>query len=57
MRQFLFSSAIVSSLAAGVNLLRRTLLGPLSWRVWLLWASWTISLVLAVASVMERKKS
>ncbi|MEJ6758788.1 MAG: hypothetical protein QMB06_00300 [Pontimonas sp.] len=56
MRQFLFSSALLSSLATGIGLLRRTLRSPLSWQVWLLWASWAISLVLAIASVIDRKK-
>jgi cytochrome c-type biogenesis protein CcmH/NrfF len=56
MRSFLFSSAIISSVATGIGLLRSSLRGPLSWHLWLLWASWAISLVLAVATVMERKK-
>jgi hypothetical protein len=55
MRSFLFSSAIISSLATGIGLLRSSLRGPLSFHLWLLWASWAISLVLAVTSVMERK--
>ncbi|MDC0991638.1 hypothetical protein OAR17_01470 [Pontimonas sp.] len=55
MRQFLFSSAIVSSIATGIGLLRKTLRAPLSWQTWLLWLSWVISLVLAIASVIERK--
>lgn len=55
MRQFLFSSAIVSSVATGVGLLPRTLRAPLTWQTWLLWLSWAISLVLAIASVVERK--
>jgi len=55
MRQFLFSSAIVSSIATGVGLLRKTLRAPLSWQTWLLWLSWVISLILAVSSVLDKK--
>jgi len=53
MRQFLFSSAIVSSIATGVGLLRKTLRAPMTWQTGLLWLSWAISLVLAIASVLE----
>jgi len=56
MREFLLSSSILSALASGVTLLRRTLRGPLTWQVWLLWVSWVISLVLAIAAVMEKRK-
>ena len=56
MRHFLFSSAIVSSVATGGGLLRRTLQAPLSWQTWLLWVSWAISLALSVAGVVERSK-
>ena len=56
MREFLLSSSILSALASGVTLLRRTLRGPLTRQVWLLWASWVISLVLAIAAVMEKRK-
>ena len=56
MRQFLLSSSILSALASGVTLWKRTLRGPLTWQVWLLWASWVISLVLAIAAVMEKRK-
>ena len=57
MRAFLFSSSMLSALAAGLGLLRRTLRGPFTWQVGLLWASWAISLVLAIASVQERSRS
>jgi len=53
MRKFLFSSAIVSSIATGVGLLRKTLRAPMTWLNGLLWLSWVISLVLAIASVVE----
>lgn len=55
MREYLFSASILSALTAGIGLLRKTLRSPLSWHVWLLWASWVISLVLAIAAVRDRR--
>jgi len=57
MRAFIFSSSMLSALAAGIGLLRRTIRGPLSWQLGLLWASWAISLVLAIATIRERSRS
>jgi hypothetical protein len=54
MREYLFSASILSALTAGIGLLRKTLRSPLSWQVWLLWASWVISFVLAIAAVRQR---
>jgi hypothetical protein len=54
MREYLFSASILSALAAGIALLRKTLRSPMSWQVWLLWASWVISLVIAFDSVRHR---
>jgi hypothetical protein len=54
MRQFLFSSAFLSSIAAGISLLRKTGRGPFTWQVALLWASWIISLVLAIAVLRQK---
>jgi hypothetical protein len=56
MRQFLFSSAFLSSIAAGISLLRKTGRGPFTWQVALLWASWIISLVLAIAALRDRNR-
>jgi cytochrome c-type biogenesis protein CcmH/NrfF len=55
MREYLFSASILSALTAGLGLLRKTLRSPFSWHVWLLWASWVISLVLAIAAVRDRR--
>lgn len=56
MRQFLFSSSVLSALATGITLLRRSVRGPLTWQIALLWASWLISLVLAITAVKERSR-
>jgi hypothetical protein len=57
MREYLFSASILSAITAGISLLRKTLRTPLSWRIGLLWASWVITLVLAIVAVRERRTS
>lgn len=57
MRQFLFSSSVLSALVAGMGLLRRTVRMPFTWQVALLWASWLISVVLAIAAVSEKRRN
>jgi len=54
MRRFLFSSSIVSAVLSGVGLVRQTMRGPRDWRTGLLWLSWLISMILAVAAVLDR---
>jgi len=39
-----------------MGLLRRTLKMPFTWQLALLWASWLISLVLAIAAVTEKRR-
>jgi hypothetical protein len=56
MRRFLLSGSFLSVLLAGVSLVQRTLTGPKDWRLILLWASWAISLVLAIAAVNDRRR-
>lgn len=56
MRRFLFSTSVISAVASGVSLVRQTLRGPRDWRTGLLWASWVISVILAVTSVLDRSK-
>jgi hypothetical protein len=56
MRRFLLSGSFISAVIAGLGLLRKTLVGPRDWRVLLLWASWAISLVLAVAAINDRRR-
>jgi hypothetical protein len=57
MRRFLLSGTFISAVIAGLNLLRKTLVGPRDWRTLLLWASWAISLVLAIAAINDRSRS
>ena len=57
MRRFLFSTSVMSAVASGVSLVRQTIRGPRDWRTGLLWASWVISVILAVTSVLERGKT
>jgi hypothetical protein len=48
---------MLSAVAAGIGLLRQTIRRPFSWQIGLLWASWVISLVLAIATVRQRSRS
>ncbi len=56
MRRFLFSSSLISALASGASVVRQTVRGPRDWKLILLWASWLISVVLAVTSVLGRER-
>ena len=56
MRRFVFSGSFLSVAFAGVTLLLKTVTRPLTWRTLLLWASWAISLVLAIAAINERQR-
>jgi hypothetical protein len=56
-RQFLFSSSILSAVTAGIGLLRKTIRMPFTWQLALLWASWLISLVLAITAVTEKRRT
>jgi len=56
MRRFLFSSSIVSAVLSGVGLVRQTMRGPRDWRTGLLWLSWLISMILAIAAVLDRSR-
>jgi cytochrome c-type biogenesis protein CcmH/NrfF len=55
-RRFLLSGSFISAVIAGLGLLRKTLVGPRDWRTLLLWASWVISVVLAVAAINDRRR-
>jgi uncharacterized membrane protein len=55
-RRFLLSGTFLSAVIAGLNLLRKTVAGPRDWRTLLLWASWAISLILAVAAINDRRR-
>jgi len=37
-------------------LVRQTMRGPRDWRTGLLWLSWLISMILAVAAVLDRSR-
>jgi hypothetical protein len=56
MRRFLLSGSFISAVIAGLGLLSKTLVGPRDWRVLLLWASWAISLVLAITAINDRRR-
>jgi len=55
-RGFLLSGTFLSAIAAGISLLRKTGRGPFTWQVALLWASWAISLILAIIALREKRE-
>jgi len=50
------SGTFLSAIAAGISLLRKTGRGPFTWQVALLWASWAISLILAIIALREKRE-
>ncbi len=54
MRKYLFSASVISSVATGIKLFRKSLGKIPNWKTALLWVNWFISLVLAVTTVRER---
>jgi hypothetical protein len=56
MRKFLLSPGIWTSLFPAIGIVRATKDGPRDWRLILMWASWGISVALAVGAVLERSR-
>jgi hypothetical protein len=58
MRAYLFGSGIISAFTSGLTLLRAIRSGePFTWRTGLAWASWAISLALAVGSIVDTRRA
>lgn len=53
MRKFLFSSSVISALFGGWSTIQTTRRGPRDWRLILMWASWALTLAIAVGTVVE----
>lgn len=54
MRKYLLNFSVLTTIASSIGLVKTTASGPRDWRLALLWASWLISLALAIGSVAER---
>ena len=57
MRKFIFSGTLISAVIGGWGTLQTTRKGPRDWRLILMWVSWSITVVIAVDSVLERSRA
>jgi hypothetical protein len=51
-RKFIFNSSLLGAVFGAVSIARATRSGPRDWRLALLWASWGITVALAIGSVL-----
>ncbi|GAA1961966.1 hypothetical protein [Microbacterium aquimaris] len=58
MRQYLFGTGILSAVTGGMTLLRSIRNDePFTWRTALAWASWGISLALAIGAIVDTRRA
>lgn len=58
MRKYLFGTGIISAVVSGLTLLRSLRSDePFTWRTALAWASWGISLALAIGSIVDVRRA
>ncbi|KQV24473.1 MULTISPECIES: hypothetical protein [unclassified Microcella] len=57
MRKYLFNGAIISAAVSAVSVINATRKGPHDWRLALMWASWGISVAIAVGTIIEDQKT
>lgn len=53
MRKYIFNTSVIGAIFGGITAVNATRRGPRDWRLILLWASWAISVALAVGTVMQ----
>jgi hypothetical protein len=53
MRRFLLNGSFLSALFSGFGLIRTTVSGKRDWKLGLMWASWLISLVVVIATILS----
>ncbi|SMH47012.1 hypothetical protein SAMN06295885_2883 [Rathayibacter oskolensis] len=56
MRKFILNSSVISAIVGGWSILQTTRKGPRDWRLALQWASWAISVAVAIGSVSYDSK-
>jgi hypothetical protein len=56
MRKYLLNGAVLGAAFAAVGVINATRTGPRDWRLALMWASWGISVALAVGTVIEQNR-
>ena len=52
-RKFIFNFSVLSSLFGAVGLAKTTSQGPRDWRLILMWASWGLTVAIAVGTVIK----
>jgi hypothetical protein len=58
MRKYLFGTGLISAITSGLTLLRSLRSNePFTWRQALAWASWGITLALAIGSVVDTRRA
>lgn len=57
LRKFIFNGSLISAVFSGWSTLQTTRKGPRDWRVVLMWASWAITVVIAVDSVRQQSRA
>ncbi len=54
--RYLFGTGLIGALTAGFSLLRGTREAPVTWRALLAWASWGITLALAIGALVDMRR-
>lgn len=54
--RYLFSTGLIGAITAGMSLLRGTREAPVTWRAVLAWASWGITLALAIGAIVDMRR-
>lgn len=57
MRKFLFNTSVMSAVFGVVGLVKTSRTGPRDWRLVLQWLSWTMTVAIAVGTVVEDQKA
>ena len=55
--RYLFSTGLIGAITAGISLLRGTRETPVTWRAVLAWASWSITLALAIGAIVDLRRA
>ncbi|MDQ4212493.1 hypothetical protein [Microbacterium capsulatum] len=56
MRNYVFASGLFSAVTSGIALLRGSRDAPITWRALLAWASWGITIALAIGAIVDMRR-
>ncbi|MGB4136820.1 MAG: hypothetical protein WA971_09660 [Microbacterium sp.] len=54
--RYLFGTGLIGAITAGLALLRGSRDAPITWRALLAWASWGITLALAIGAIIDMRR-